>query len=401
MSSCLVITKYQGGIISMLQHDNSLEAIHFHGNQNKPQIGDIYVAKVMNIVKNINAAFIQFQPDQRGYLSLEHLHEPVLLNRTYDGRLLCGDEILVQLDKEAIKTKDPVFTTNLSLSGKYCVVSNGNLTKGVSAKLTKQEKEILYPAIPQNVNYGVIIRTNAASLIPTNSIDELTCEIQALCNQLDQLVASGIHRTCYSRLTEATPEYVHFIRDEYQNKYDRILTDDEDIFSNIKNYLEKYEPEKQEFLSLYQDDSYPLHKLYRIDTKIQELLHPKVWLKSGAYLIIEQTEAMHVIDVNSGKNIAKKENEEYVLKINLEAAKEIMKQISLRNLSGMIIIDFINMSKQESIDSLMNELHKLARKDPVKTNIVDMTALGLVEITRKKGKKSLQQQFFENESIDI
>lgn len=400
MSSNLIITEYRGGIISVLLQEGKVQSLHLHGNQDKPQIGDIYVAKVINIVKNIHAAFIQYQQGKRGYLSLSDLSNPILLNRTYDGRLLCGDELLVQLDKEAIKTKDPVFTTNLSLAGKYCVISSGNLVKGISTKLSKQEREILYSAIPQELKFGVIVRTNAVNLIEANALVQLTDEICEIHAQLETLISNGIHRTCYSKLTASKPEYVSFVRDEYHNRYDSLITDQQEIYDTIKEYFEAYEPEHLPLLSFYGDESCSMDKLYRLDTQIQELLKPKVWLKSGAYLIIEQTEAMHVIDVNSGKNIAKKENEEYVLKINLEAAKEIMRQISLRNLSGIIIVDFINMSKKESIDTLMQELQHLAKKDTVKTSIVDMTALGLVEITRKKGKKSLKQQFFENETID-
>lgn len=400
MSSCLIITEYKGGILSTLLDGGKMSSLHFHCTSDTSQIGDIYVAKVINIVKNINAAFIQYLPGQRGYLSLENLYAPVLLNRTFDGRLLCGDELIVQLEKEAIKTKDPVFTTNLSIAGKYCVVTNGNLSKGISNKLSKQEREAIIPSLPEDVPYGVIVRTNATKLLNDNALYLLTDEIHANAKQLNQIIQNGMHRTCYSKLMSALPEYISIMRDEYQNRYDTIVTDSEDIYVTMKEYLENYEPQHIDLLSFYADDSYSLHKLYRLDSQIEELLKPKVWLKSGAYLIIEQTEAMHVIDVNSGKNIAKKENEEYVLRINLESAKEIMRQISLRNLSGMILIDFINMSKQESIDCLMDELRRLARKDPVKTTIVDMTALGLVEITRKKGKKSLKQQFFENESID-
>ena len=135
-----------------------------------------------------------------------------------------------------------------------------------------------------------------------------------------------------------------------------------------------------------------LPKLYGLNTKIQELLQPKVWLPSGSYLVIEQTEAMYVIDVNSGKNNTKKSNASYISSINMEAAREIMRQIKLRNLSGIILIDFINMEEEAMQEQLMQELKKLARMDRIPTTIVDMTALGLVEITRKKTKRSLKAQ---------
>jgi ribonuclease G len=142
-------------------------------------------------------------------------------------------------------------------------------------------------------------------------------------------------------------------------------------------------------LKLYEDKSYGLNKLYSIETKLEGLLGKKVWLKSGAYLVIEKTEAMYVIDVNSGKNISKKANAEYIYSVNAEAAREIMYQIRLRNLTGMIVVDFINMENNEDKERLMEKLSEYARRDMVKTMVIDMTALDLVEITRQKNKKSL------------
>ena len=152
-------------------------------------------------------------------------------------------------------------------------------------------------------------------------------------------------------------------------------------------------PEQLTRISLYQDDDYPLYKLYRVETQLEELLGRKVWLKSGAYLVIEKTEAMYVIDVNSGKNISKKDADEYIYQINLEAAREIMRQIRLRNLTGMILVDFINMEDRQKEDALLQELRVHARKDRIQTDVIDMTVLGLVEITRKKTLKSLAEQF--------
>ena len=207
-----------------------------------------------------------------------------------------------------------------------------------------------------------------------------------------KLLREGIHRTCYSQVYQAPASYLTELRDHTSWEYEQIVTDDEMIYHEVEGFLSTYMPEKKEQLTLYQDEAITLHKLYGIETKIQELLQTKVWLNSGAYLVIEQTEAMYVIDVNSGKNIAKKPTDSYILSINLEAAKEIMRQIRLRNLSGIILIDFINMEETSMKEQLMQELKKLARLDRIPTTIVDMTALGLVEITRKKTKRSLKAQ---------
>ena len=390
--SKLILTNYQNGILSLLLKNNRVQEISYTQHNDTGKIGDIYVAKVLNVVKNINAAFIDYQKGKRGYLPLTGKYVPVLLNRTYDGRILAGDEILVQMEKEAIREKEPVFTMNLSLAGKYSVITNANTTKSVSSKLNKSDKEILKQVIPSDCEYGIVVRTNAKELLIENNLTTLEQECKQLISQMDKLLKEGIHRTCYSRIYQAPASYLTELRDNVSWEYEQIVTDDAKIYHELDDFFASYHPSKKEILSFYQDDSVTLLRLYGIDTKVQELLQTKVWLNSGAYLVIEQTEAMYVIDVNSGKNTTKKTADSYILSINLEAAKEIMRQIRLRNLSGIILIDFINMEEESMKEQLMQELKKLAHLDRIPTTVVDMTALDLVEITRKKTKRSLKAQ---------
>lgn len=388
----LILTKYQNGILSLILKDNRVHDISFSLLDENGKLGDIYVAKILNVVKNINAVFLDYQKGKRGYLPISEKYKPVLLNRAYDGRILAGDEILVQMEKEAIREKEPVFTTNLSLSGKYIVITNANTTKSVSRKLSRHDKEILKQAIPTDSEYGIVVRTNAKELLIENDLSALEQECKQLTAQMDKLLSEGIHRTCYSKVYQSPASYLTELRDNTSWEYEQIITDDIDLYHELEFFLSTYIPDTKSSLSFYQDESVSLHKLYGINTKIQELLQQKVWLNSGAYLIIEQTEAMYVIDVNSGKNITKKPTNSYMLSINLEAAKEIMRQIRLRNLSGIILVDFINMEEDSMKEQLMQELKKLARLDRIPTTIVDMTTLGLVEITRKKTKRSLKAQ---------
>ena len=390
----LVITKYKQGVLSFLMQNNRMQSVSFYKEHKEGDIGNIYVAKVINTVPNINAAFIYYQPNMRGYLPLNTHYTPILLNRTYDGRILAGDEIIVQMEKEAIRTKDAVFTANLSLSGKYCVVTNANNKKSVSNKISKNYKNALQQTIPENTDLGLIVLTNAQQLIESDPdyCNILQKEYKMLLSQMKTLISEGIHRTCYSLLYKAPDAYLTDIRDAYFDKYDSIITDEQYIYDQLVSFLSSYSSEMTSMLTLYTDSSYSLKKLYSIDTKMQELLVPKVWLKSGAYLVIEQTEAMYVSDVNSGKNNASKSNAEYIFNINIEAAHEIIRQISLRNLSGIIMVDFINMEDPDKNEQLLNELRKLAKQDRILTTIVDMTPLGLIEITRKKTKKALKEQ---------
>lgn len=366
-------------------------------NQGDTAIGDIFVAKVTNVVKQINAAFILYAPNKKGYLPIQG-YTPIITNRQYDGRILVGDEIIVQLEKEAVRTKEPVFTMNLSLAGKFSVISYANTYKGVSKKCTKLERAQLRAAIPQEIAFGVVVRTNAAVLLSEldkeqtpDSLKPIIDEINYLNQRMSSLIQEGIHRTCFSRIWKSHSGYLTAMRDEGVI-YQQIITDSSNLYQELKDFVTLYMPEQVANISMYQDNSYPLQKLYRVETQISELLSKKVWLKSGAYLIIEKTEAMYVIDVNSGKNIMKKEMAAYIYEINIEAANEIMRQIRLRNLTGMILVDFINMEEDEKTDALLQELRVLAKKDRIQTTIIDMTALGLVEITRRKTTKSLAEQ---------
>ncbi len=384
---------------------NQMQSVNFTSYDQRNDhvtIGDIFVAKVLNVSKQLQAAFILYAPNQKGYLPIHADYKPVLTNRKYDGRILAGDELLVQLEKEAVRTKEPVFTMNLSLAGKYSVVSYANTYKGISKKCTKLEREQLRAAIPQALAFGVVIRTNAAALLQYSETAEAAdClqsvkeEILYLNQRMTALLQEGIHRTCFSRIWQSPPLYLTKLRDEGFT-YQQVVTDHCALYDELKDFAALYMPEQSAAISLYQDTSYPLQKLYRVETHLSELLSRKVWLKSGAYLIIDKTEAMYVIDVNSGKNVTKKESAEYIYQINLEAANEIMRQMRLRNLAGMILIDFINMEEQCFIDALLQELRVLAKKDPIQTTVVDLTALGLVEITRRKTTKSLAEQLGES-----
>ena len=389
-----VITRYKNRIMyyTLNNATNKFDSLGFSNEDAELNcIGNIYVAKVINVNKNLSAAFIEYLPNGiKGFLPFNPHNNVVLLNREYDGILIAGDELLVQLEKEAVRTKEPVFTTNLSLAGKYCVVTSGNKIKSVSKKCSKEQREVLRCAIPKDSDYGIIIRTNAVEQI--NNIEIIKEECSNLVAEINKIIQYGKHRTCFSCIWQAPPAYFTFLRDSSDFCFTKIITDDSDIYSKLKNYLQMYHSDLVNILELYNDPSYTLDKLHSIQTKIDELMGERVWLKSGAYLIIEKTEALYVIDVNSGKNMQKNIKGDYIYSINLESAHEIMRQIRLRNMSGIILIDFINMPDSESEEKLLYELKTLAKKDKIATTVVDITPLGLVEITRKKIEKPIWEQ---------
>lgn len=227
---------------------------------------------------------------------------------------------------------------------------------------------------------------------------------------MEELFARAACRTCYSLLEQGTPPYIQSLRDAKKGTLSEIITDVPEYAKRIEAWLEEEkEADKEQKenqpqadknesinqavpkLSLYTDENLPLMKLYRMESVLKSASDRRVWMKSGGYLVIEPTEALTVIDVNTGKYTGKKTPAETILKINLEAAHEVARQLSLRNLSGIIIVDFIDMESKEDQETLMRTLGEELSRDPVKTILVDMTRLGLVEITRKKVRRPLHE----------
>lgn len=353
-------------------------------------LGNIYIGKVKTIVKNLNSAFVDFGEGKTGYYSLTDNPVPLFADGMSSRSLKSGDNIIVQVAKDAVKTKDPVLTANLNFTGKYAVLTAGKQVIGFSAKISdKNWKEALKPQLEALTGgtAGLIVRTNAYGME-----QELLREVGMLLEQYRAVLSIAPYRTHYSLLYEAEPEYLKSLRNCPEGTMEEIITDDPAIYHTIRQYLERVQPESMGKLRLYQDSMVDLASLYSLQSVMDQACQKRVWLKSGGYLIIEPTEAMVVIDVNTGKYAGKKKLADTVRMINLEAAKEVCRQLRLRNLSGIIMVDFIDMETEEDKALLMDTLRSLAHLDPVKVNVVDMTPLGIVELTRKKGKKPLWEQ---------
>lgn len=356
--------------------------------EKKSIVGNIYVGRVQEIAEGIRAAFVAIDKEQKVFLPVEDEPAPLLLNREYDGRLLQGDELVLQITTPALKTKLPTATTRLSLTGQYCVCKPGSHGVNYSKKLTEEKLKALKKALKENdfpdrKKYGFVIRTNAGELTEFTPVIEEMKEFAAFFTGLTEKYR---YRTLYSCLYCAQPEYISMLKDIPVTSYEEIVTDIPEVFAQLKEHsIEK--------LRLYQDNILSLSALYSVQTHLKQALEKKVWLPSGGYLVIEPTEAMVVIDVNSGKSSNEKNagKKNLYLKINLEAAREIARQLRLRNYSGMIMVDFINMEAAEDKQKLLACLDACLREDRIQTRLVDMTALGIVEITRKKVSRPLME----------
>ena len=354
---------------------------------------NIYIGRVSQVVKNINAAFVEIAKGVKCYLPLSDVKQPVFVKRITDKQVLSqGDELVVQVVKEAVKTKEPQVSTTISLAGLYAVVTNETCTLGISGKLTAEQKKLLREGVQDvyNQQFGVIVRTNAI-----DAPLQLVCdEIRALQEQIKHILQHAPYQTHYSLLHEAPPEYIRMLQNQKMEQIEQIVTDEPTVYEQLIHYMNQFPSANlKEKLHFYDETQLKLHKLYALEVQMERALQRKVWLKSGANILIEPTEAMTVIDVNSGKNVKKKLPQEQHLNINLEAAKEIAHQLRLRNISGIIIIDFIDMKSAEAQAQLLTAMRSFVKSDSVQTEVIDLTRLGLMELTRKKTRKSLQEQF--------
>lgn len=412
----LIFTKCREKDCAVLIKQGRLKAIQVLSKENE-RIGSVYVAKVKKVVPNLNACFVEIAGGEICFLPFKEASKffrcSIVSNRK-NNSLCQGDELLVQIVREAQKNKQAAVTAHISLSNEAAVIGIGSNKIGYSAKLSKEQKAH-YKAMLSAQGYvengkfkvpdrlaaeikpyimdavsdsGMVVRT----LAPEISDEEFLKLVEKLFIQFTELLTTARHRICYSCVKEPNPAFASVIdKLVYDYEYDEIITDNEALYNEISAYASDRLPDKN--VRLYNDDMLSLTKLYSIDSKVEAALSSRVWLKSGAYLIIDHTEAMTVIDVNSGKYEGSKTASDTEYNINVEAAKEIAQQIRLRNLSGIIIVDFINMNTEGQNDSLMQIMREEVMADKQKSMVVDMTALGLVEITRRKDYKPLYEQF--------
>lgn len=389
----LIVTQWRGKVCTAVSSKSGITQIMMEPEDSSSLLNNIYIGKVQKVVGNINAAFVDIGDGRTGYYSLDENKEHIFVSQS-TGKLKAGDEIVVQVSRDAVKTKAPVLTGKMAFTGRYCVLTVGKTGVGFSAKIGDNGYKARIKAVLKEVlsgeeeSFGVIVRTNGAGVAD----EVLLKEYEHLKGLYCKLAAEASCRTCYSCIYRAVPGYISAIRDSYSGTLDGIITDIPEYHRELKAYLEQYQAEDAGKLSFYEDKLLPLTKLYSIDTAVERALGKHVWLKSGGYLVIEPTEAMVVIDVNTGKYAGKKNMRETICRINMEAAEEIGRQLRLRNLSGIILIDFIDMEQEEDREMLMRHLGEVVSRDPVKTTVVDMTRLNLVEVTRKKVRKPLYEQ---------
>ncbi|QSZ26849.1 Rne/Rng family ribonuclease [Aceticella autotrophica] len=362
--------------------DNILREYHINKKNDKSILGNIYKGKVQNVLKGMQAAFIDIGSEKNVFLFVDDAlyiddikHDITSITQIIKP----GQEIMVQISKEAVGSKSPRATTNISLSGRYMVFMPGLDYIALSHRINDtNEKNRLYE-IAREIkpeNSGLIMRTAAKGIERENLLKDM--------NNLLELYGDILKRykevSAPALLYEEQNFIIKYIKDMYTMDIDGVIINDEKQYKNILKYIKDKNFKKSIFK--YQEGD--LISLYGIEKQIDNLLKNKIWLKSGGFLIIDQTEALTVIDVNTGKYIGKSSLEETILKTNMEAAKEIAVQLRLRDIGGIIIIDFIDMKDELDKKKLMDFFAYQLKNDRTKCNILGFTQLGLLEMTRKR-----------------
>lgn len=370
MDNRLIISDFYNNILLGFYFIND-ELYRIQNFSDNSLIGNIYCGYVKDVVKNIDAAFVEFGDNLKGFLSLKNIEK----------KPKSGGKILVQVTGDKIKTKDYALTLKLNLSSDNLVMVVGGSGISISRKITDNDTRNRLKSSLSSLDtgkYGFILRTSGADC----SMEDILAQADLLKKQYEDILRKFNFSTSKALLFENNK--IVNACNEFINKYSgEIKTDNENVYKFLTN--------SRISATYFTDTSISLCNKYALGKHLKNALSKKVWLKSGAYLVIEVTEALTVIDVNTGKAEFRSNKEKTFEKINLEAALEISKQLRIRNISGIIIVDFINMSKKESYQNLEDILKSYVDCDYVKCNIWGMTHLGLMEISRQKKEKPLNE----------
>ncbi len=358
--------------------------------KSKSLVGNIYLGQVKNILPGMEAAFVSFGEEKNGVLYVGDVSN-TKRNSKIENILKQDQEILVQVVKDAMGEKGARLTGQISFPGRYLVLIPNSNTKGISRRLADEERSRLDKIIRKikPEGFGVIVRT-AAEGVKESSLKN---DIDKLINEWDQV--SGNKEGSSPVLIHEEPDLsVKVIREHLGTNFKKLLIQGGKHFDEIKDYINETSPELNEIVESYNDEL-DLFERYHIEDQIKKALDRKVWLPSGGHLIIDRTEALTVIDVNTGKFVGKDSLEQTVYENNLEASEEIARQLRLRDIGGIIVIDFIDMESTKKQDSLLQKFKQELAKDKTRTQVFNISRLGLVEMTRKNVSAGLIESFSE------
>ena len=359
--------------------------------------GSIYKATVTRIESSLDAAFINFGSERHGFLPLKDLSKEYF-KKDKNGKFVCileeGQEIIVQVTKEERGTKGAALTTQIGLAGRFLVlIPNSSRSGGISRRISGEERDQIKDAlnklnIPENMS--AIVRTNGLG----RTAEELSLDLAYLLALWDEINNTLPNAVSPSLIFRDDKLIVRVVRDYFKEDIEEILIDDKDIFDEAKEFIDAVIPDHSEKVKYY-DEEIPLFNRYQIESQIEVAFQREISLNSGGSIVIDPTEAMTAIDVNSARSTKGKDIEETAFKTNLEAAIEIARQLKLRDVGGLVVIDFIDMLKEENQTKVESAFRKAVYSDRARVQISNISRFGLLEISRQRLRPSL------NESYDI
>ena len=359
--------------------------------------GSIYKATVSRIESSLDAAFINFGSERHGFLPLKDLSKEYF-KKDKNGKFVCileeGQEIIVQVTKEERGTKGAALTTQIGLAGRFLVlIPNSSRSGGISRRISGEERDQIKDAlnklnIPENMS--AIVRTNGLG----RTAEELSLDLAYLLALWDEINNTLPNAVSPSLIFRDDKLIVRVVRDYFKEDIEEILIDDKDIFDEAKEFIDAVIPDHSEKVKYYNEEI-PLFNRYQIESQIEVAFQREISLNSGGSIVIDPTEAMTAIDVNSARSTKGKDIEETAFKTNLEAAVEIARQLKLRDVGGLVVIDFIDMLKEENQSKVESAFRKAVYSDRARVQISNISRFGLLEISRQRLRPSL------NESYDI
>ena len=383
MNRILVDETSYGTRIGVVENGTLVELIYEKKNS-LPIVGNVYAGKIMNVLPGMQACFVDIGIEKNAFLYYGD-------DKDNNGNIVkpkMGSDVIVQVEKAEMGAKGAVLTKRISFAGKFLVVIPGDDKIGISKKITdsaerKRIKDIIEQLLPEN--YGIIVRTEGKD----KSYEIYEKEIKRLVEKSEGVLSKAEYAKAPSLLYTEINGVEKVLRDLYNDSIDEIVVNSSLDYETLIKLCEEKDISPKKIV-MYESDV-PMFENYYVASQAKAAFSKHVWLKSGGFIIIEQTEACVVIDVNTGKYTGKADLQKTILKTNLEAADEIARQLRLRNLNGMIIVDFIDMKTEENRKILQKHLEEAVAKDRLQTIVVGMTELGLMQITRKKKRQSIQQ----------
>ena len=417
MEKELVIHSTQSEVEIALLEDGKLVELHHEETSNDFAVGDIFIGKIRKLMPGLNAAFVDIGHKKDAFLhytdmgpklknvlkytdsvisgglntsSLEHfkLEPDINKNGKVDQVLPKRQHILVQISKEPIGTKGPRLSCELTIPGRFLVLTPFTDVIAVSKKISSAEERKRLQTIAESIkpkNFGVIVRTAAEG----KKTAELHEEMMQMTAKWDKIFFQLKNANPPAKLLSELDKTSSILRDLLSDSFSKVIVDDKDMFESVKNYLTGFAPDQVKIVQLHKSTKH-IFETFNVNRQIKSAFGKTATMNSGAYVIIEHTEAMHVVDVNSGHKVGTHAPDDSILAVNIEAAEEIARQMRLRDLGGLVVIDFIDMKDMEHKKTLQNAMKSFMVKDRAQHTILPLSKFGLMQITRQRVRPELK-----------